>query len=142
MKIFILIATVFLVAVATTSHAVCTMIWDPPGIDFNGGPMDPGDVKAYRVYVINKNDPWPPCQNPPDPILGCNPGIAHDVEIVNIDPAQNPPTNIQCDQTSITPGKKTAVTAVGEFGQESNFSNDLTSIHPGKPGNYRTEDIP
>jgi hypothetical protein len=109
------------------SWAACTLVWDAPTQDTAGDVLVAGDIWAYRVYVENRNDPF---------VKG-----SPDVEVVSIDQGNvDPPTNIACASTSVTPGKKVAVTAVGNFENESDFSNALTSVHPGKPANNRTED--
>jgi hypothetical protein len=126
MKIKTALVILFL-ALPVTSHALCTLVWDPPTTNTIGESLSPGDIWAYRVYVVNKNDTF---------VKG-----APDVEIVSIaQGTSDPPSNITCASTSVTPGKKVAVTAVGNFENESDFSNALTSVHPGKPGNARTED--
>lgn len=113
--------------VPSLALAACTLVWDPPITDTAGDALVAGDIWAYRVYVVNKSH---------DFVKG-NP----DIEIVSINQGTaDPPNNISCASTSVTPGKKVAVTAVGNFENESDFSNALTSVHPGKPGNARTED--
>lgn len=116
--------TLFAVA---PGFAACNLVWDEPSGFTDGSPIAPGDIKSYRVYVANKPDAFP---------IG-----SPAVEILALSNTVNPVTHIPCADANVQPGKKVAVTAVNQFGTESDVSNVLTNVKPGKPEKHRVEDL-
>ena len=122
------LALALLFTVTTAFAQGCYLTWDAPTTDTNGNDLLPGDIDAYRVYVVNRST---------DFVKG---DASQYVEILAPGDTLDPVTHIECALTPWTSGKKAVVTAVGDSGgmpSESEFSNVIMKTTPGNPTNAK-----